>query len=270
MKISIIFLFLFLFSATSVYSQQIIPSTSSSKGCGSERFTEILRKDPVFAKLEQMQNLQLIQKAKARQNKLIQKKVTSLNDSKLLLLSAPPPAPLIDITIPIVFHIVNNNPDAITDQMIYDALVQLNDAYAHRNIYASDPTGVDTHIQFCMAKKNPTGGKTNGIDRIKSYYQDIDVDLEAGQLSKLSDWDPSKYANVWLVNSIQGEIAPSTFTCGTWTRTPYGGYASAGVGAVVSSLAAPLVAHELGHYLSLLHTFTGMNCLNNDCTTDGD
>ena len=270
MKTPIVLFFIFLFVANHIFSQDSIHIASSSKGCGSERFTEILRKDTVFAKMEKLQSLQLRQLAQTRKNKLNQNKVTSINDSKIIKLDAPPPAPLINITIPIVFHIVNNNPDAITDQMIYDALVQLNDAYAHRNIYASDPTGVDTHIQFCMAKKNPTGGKTNGIDRIKSYYQDIDVDLEAGQLSKLSDWDPSKYANVWLVNSIQGEIAPSTFTCGTWTRTPYGGYASAGVGAVVSSLAAPLVAHELGHYLSLLHTFTGMNCLNNDCTTDGD
>lgn len=244
--------------------------SNNSKGCGSENFTAILRKDPIFAATEKNQNLQLKNKAQARKNVLLSKKVSSINDSKIVLLNAPPPAPLIDITIPIVFHIVNDNPDAITDQMIFDALVQLNDAYAHRNVYASDPKGVDTHIQFCMAKKTPDGGKTNGIDRIKSYYQNVDVDLEAAQLPKLSDWDPTRYANVWLVNHILGEIAPSTFSCGTWSRTGYGGYASAGVGTVVSSLAAPLVAHELGHYLSLLHTFTGMNCVNNDCTTDGD
>ncbi len=270
MKITFLFFLHFVLIANTVFSQDGNNTGTSSKGCGSERFTELLRKDSSFAKLEQMQNLQLRKKSQARNNLLIQKKVTSVNDSKIILLNAPPPAPLIDITIPIVFHIVNDNPDAITDQMIYDALVQLNDAYAHRNIYASDPSGVDTHIQFCMAKKNPTGGKTNGIDRIKSYYQNVDVDLEAAQLPKLSDWDPSKYANVWLVNSIQGEIAPSTFDCGKWTRTGYGGYASAGFGAVVSALSAPLVAHELGHYLSLLHTFTGMDCRNNDCTIDGD
>ena len=35
-------------------------------------------------------------------------------------------------------------------------------------------------------------------------------------------------------------------------------------------LGVPLMAHELGHYLSLLHTFTGMDCKNNDCSLDGD
>ncbi len=270
MKIPVLTFLLLFHVANSVFSQESNNSISSTKGCGSERFNEILRKDSIFASLEQKQNLLLRNKTKARRDLLIQKKVTSVNDSKLIILNAPPPAPLIDISIPIVFHIVNDNPDAITDQMIYDALVQLNDAYAHRNIYASDPTGVDTHIQFCMAKKNPSGGKTTGIDRIKSYYQNVDVDLEAAQLPKLSNWDPSKYANVWLVNNIQGEISPSTFTCGTWTRVGYAGYASAGAGAVVSGLSAPLVAHELGHYLSLLHTFTGMNCLNNDCSLNGD
>ncbi len=270
MKIVTIFLFILIFATNSVFSQDPISKAPTASGCGSESFLEILRKDPSFVKQEQLQNLELRKKTMARKNLLIQKKVTSVNDSKLIILDAPPPAPLINITLPIVFHIVNDNPDAITDQMIFDALIQLNDAFAHRNVYASDPKGVDTHIQFCMAKKNPTGGKTNGIDRIKSYYQNVDVDLEAAQLPKLSDWDPSKYANVWLVNSIQGEIPPSTFDCGKWTRTGYGGYASAGVGAVVSALSAPLVAHELGHYLSLLHTFTGMNCLNNDCSTNGD
>lgn len=270
MKTPIVLFFIFLFVANHIFSQDSIHIASSSKGCGSERFTEILRKDTVFAKMEKLQSLQLRQLAQTRKNKLNQNKVTSINDSKIIKLDAPPPAPLINITIPIVFHIVNNNPDGITDQMIYDALVQLNDAFAHRNVYATDPSGVDTHIQFCMAKKTPDGGKTNGIDRIKSYYQNIDVDLEASQLPKLSNWDPTKYANVWLVNNIQGEIAPSIFSCGIWTRTPYAGYASAGVGAVVSGLSAPLVAHELGHYLSLLHTFTGMDCRNNDCTTDGD
>jgi gliding motility-associated-like protein len=268
MKISTLFFLLFI--ANTVFSQDSTFTVSSSSGCGSDNFIEILRKDSNFAKKEQMQNLQLRKISQARKNLLLQKKVSSVNDSKIIILNSPPPAPLINITIPIVFHIINDNPDAITDQMVYDALVQLNDAFAHRNVYASDPSGVDTHIQFCMAKKTPDGGKTNGIDRIKSYYQNVDVDLEAAQLPKLSDWDPSKYANVWLVNNIQGEIAPSTFTCGKWTRTAYAGYASAGVGAVVSGLSAPLVAHELGHYLSLLHTFTGMNCVNNDCSTDGD
>ena len=31
-----------------------------------------------------------------------------------------------------------------------------------------------------------------------------------------------------------------------------------------------LLAHEMGHYLGLYHTFQGMDCKNDDCSTDGD
>jgi gliding motility-associated-like protein len=271
MKIAALFLFVFLLLGSSVFSQSEIFNSTQQKGCGSDAFSEILRKDATYLKQEQLQNLALSKRAQARQNRTIQKKVTSLNDANLILMNpAPVPKVLTDMVIPIVFHIISDNPDAITDQMIFDALVQLNDAFGHRNLYGVDTLGTDTHIQFCLAKRTPAGGKTNGIDRVKSYYQDVDVDLESGELAKLTVWDQTKYANVWLVNSIKGEIPPTVFECGNWTRVGYGGYASAGFGAVVSGLSAPLVAHELGHYLSLLHTFQGQNCLNNDCTTDGD
>jgi hypothetical protein len=109
------------------------------KGCGYDRFSEILRKDATYAKLEQLQNLQLSKMARARSIPLNQKKITSINDGTIKLLSTPPsPTVLPDIVIPIVFHIVNNNPNAITDLMILNALVDLNDAFAHRNAYSSD------------------------------------------------------------------------------------------------------------------------------------
>lgn len=173
-------------------------------------------------------------------------------------------------TIPIVFHILNGGPASITDQMIIDALKALNDAFSHKGIYGLDSNGADTKIQFCLAQTAPDGGRTSGINRINTYYENHDMDLENDIPPYLMSWDPTRYANVWLVKSIQGEIMPSSFVCGTWNRMTPAGYASAGVGAVVSALDAPLVAHELGHYLSLLHTFEGMNCANNDCTTQGD
>jgi gliding motility-associated-like protein len=39
---------------------------------------------------------------------------------------------------------------------------------------------------------------------------------------------------------------------------------------VVSGLGVDLVAHEMGHYLSLAHTFAERDCRNNNCLTDGD
>lgn len=172
--------------------------------------------------------------------------------------------------IPVVFHILNTNPQSITDQMIYDALKDLNDAFAHLGPYGVDSTGADTRIRFCLARTAPDGGLTSGINRINTYHENNDMDMEGAIPPDLMVWDRTRYANIWVVNSIQSEIKPSTFSCGSWNRMGVAGYASAGDGLVVSGLSAPLVAHEMGHYLSLLHTFEGMNCLNNDCSKDGD
>jgi gliding motility-associated-like protein len=235
--------------------------------CGADAYLQLLRKDPMYVSRENVLNEKIrawvMQAAGQRSIKISENNIGSNNE-----VVAPASVPV--VTIPVVFHIVNQNAAAITDQKIIDAVAELNKAFAHIGIYGIDPKGADTRIQFCLATRTPSGGKTNGIDRINSYYQNIDVDLESGKLGALSNWNPSKYANIWLVNSIQGEIQPSVFECGKWERMGYGGYASAGGGLVVSSLSTPLVAHEMGHYLSLLHTFQGTNCLNNDCTTDGD
>ena len=235
--------------------------------CGADMFQQILRKDPLFVSNEKVMNEKIrAWVLQASGQKTISISVNNVGNNNVVV--APTSVPV--VTVPLVFHIVNQNAAAISDQMIIDAVAELNKAFAHLGVYGTDPKGVDTRIQFCLATRTPDGGKTNGIDRINSYYQNIDVDLEAGKLGVLSNWNPSKYANIWLVNSIQGEIQPSVFECGKWERMGYGGYASAGGGLVVSSLSTPLVAHEMGHYLSLLHTFQGTNCANNDCTTDGD
>lgn len=174
------------------------------------------------------------------------------------------------VYIPVVFHIISEDPFAVTDAMVQATVDDLNKAYAHQDAYSVDTLGADTRIQFKLAQRAPDGGKSNGINRIKSYYETMDVDLEDAAVKGLISWDPSRYANIWVVKKINGEIQPSTFECGTWTRKAYGGYASAGGGMVVSGLVTSIIAHEMGHYLSLLHTFQGTNCLNNDCTTDGD
>jgi len=171
--------------------------------------------------------------------------------------------------LPIVFHIVNSDPESITDEMIKQALVDLNNAFALRGNYGTDTNGIDTKIQFCLAQTHPEGGLTTGITRTKSFYENNDMELESFKTAALNYWDPTKYVNVWVVRSIQGEIQPSSFFCGNWQRAGIGGYAAAGVGAVVGGLSTPLMAHELGHYLSLLHTFAG-GCANADCTLEGD
>jgi gliding motility-associated-like protein len=177
------------------------------------------------------------------------------------------------ITLPVVFHIVNQNPYSIANSTIQNAINDLNNAFAKAGSYAGS-TGVDTKIRFCLAQKAPDGGITNGINRIVSTYGDnLNMYIEDERLKSLAQWDPTRYINVWLVNNIVGEIS-ADFSCDTWTRLNAGGYATmppgggASDGIVISGFGT-LFAHEMGHYLGLYHTFEGY-CTNNNCETDGD
>ena len=175
--------------------------------------------------------------------------------------------------VPVVIHVISQNPYAITDAQIINAVNDLNDAFAHTGAYGSGP-GANTGISFCLAQIDPLGGITNGITRTVSVLGDMDADIEDDRLKNLVDWDPKQYCNIWLVDTIREEIFPS-YSCGAWTRMKEGGYATALAGnpaldGIVVTGFGQLLAHEMGHYLSLLHTFTIGNCTNNDCSVDGD
>lgn len=240
---------------------QKITFSSPVSSCGTDAWYEKARKDTVFLKNENQRN-ELI-RAKILQ---VQAGVTRLGIKPKTATSSFPTT----YEVPVVFHILSENPDAITDAMVQAALDQLNDAFALKGSFSGDPLGVNTGIQFCLAKIAPDGGNTSGIHRIKTYFEGMDMDLETNRLSELSDWDHKDYINIWVVGNIRAENPVTYFECGKWNRIGVGGFAAPGFGLVVAGLAAPVLAHEMGHFLTLYHTFQGQNCLNNDCTKDGD
>ncbi|MBS1597630.1 MAG: gliding motility-associated C-terminal domain-containing protein [Bacteroidetes bacterium] len=175
-------------------------------------------------------------------------------------------------TIPVVVHIISQNPDAITDLQIINAINDLNDAFAHTGVYAVGP-GANTGITFCLAKIDPDGGITNGITRTKSALSDFDADTEDDRLKNLVSWDTKAYCNIWYVEGIKSELL-TTFSCSAWTRQHEAGYAGLSGGGdyrdgIVTSAFGPLLAHEAGHYLGLKHIFEG-GCTNTDCNVNGD
>lgn len=175
--------------------------------------------------------------------------------------------------IPVVFHVIHTNgPENITQAQIEDQIRILNQDFSFTNpnksSIRSQFTGVaaDCEIEFRLAKIDPQGNCTNGINRV---YSPLHVDARDNVKSIAgARWDNRKYLNIWTVSSIRdlsgsGGITlgyaylPSAVASGLGNmdgivmRADYVG----SIGTAVVSGAGRTLTHEVGHYLGLLHTF---------------
>ena len=220
---------------------------SGNSFCGTDLLLKSLRKSAAYVKAEEQMNQQ------------IASAIRLLDDDTILL--------------PVVFHILADDPYAIPDDEILKGLADLNDAFAKRGNW-SGSKGVDTKIRFCLARKDPDGGNATGITRVSSHWGNhVNPLIEDAKMKTTAQWDPSRYINIWYLRSMEQE-GMVEFSCGVWTRGRIGGYATMPPGGsptdgVVITGFGLLLAHEMGHYLGLYHTFEGY-CTNNDCTVNGD
>jgi PKD repeat protein len=180
--------------------------------------------------------------------------------------------------IPIVFHIIHiNGSENISDAQVLDEVAILNRDYAKlnadsANIIANTPfdtLSTRMNIEFRLARIDPNGNCTNGIDRIYSHRTN-----NADDASKLNPWPRNKYLNVWVVKTIgQAGVAGYAFFPSDADATPnvdgviilndYIG--SIGTSALFSSRA---LTHEIGHFLSLYHPWGGTNSPEVACGDD--
>ncbi|MGB0403815.1 MAG: M43 family zinc metalloprotease [Salibacteraceae bacterium] len=183
----------------------------------------------------------------------------------------------VDYIIPVVFHILHENgPENITDTEIHDQMRILNEDFQMTNddLSAVEPRFKsiigDAKIEFRLARTDPQGNPTTGIDRIESSLTN-----NGGENSKLNVWPRSTYLNVWLVKSIASGAAGYTFLPSGAHRNPtkdgiiilYEYISSVRTGTPNRSRA---LTHEIGHWLNLPHLWGGTNTpgVTSNCSDD--
>jgi PKD repeat protein len=186
--------------------------------------------------------------------------------------------------IPLVFHIINNGDSIGEDEnisidQINDAVSILNEDY---NILNEDLNNVvesfeniigDVNVEYRLARLDPNGNCTNGINRVFSSLGNQANDC----VKEVISWDDTKYVNIWVVEEIDSDIGAAAYTYlpgSLWGDEVEGIIINHEyVGSIGSSNNTPYkrhtLSHEFGHYFNLEHTWGwGTNGDLDNCSYD--
>ena len=188
----------------------------------------------------------------------------------------------ISVTIPVVVHVLYSTAtENISDAQIASQIAVLNEDYHKLNADAGSVPApfaglaADIGIQFVLAKRNPSGLATTGIERKSSTTTSWGTsdNIKSTATGGLNAWDASKYLNLW-VGTIGGGILG-------YAQFPGGAAGTDGVvispvyfgrtGTVTSPYNLGRTAsHEVGHWLNLNHIWGDDNgaCTGTDNVAD--
>lgn len=190
--------------------------------------------------------------------------------------------------IPVVFHVLHDNGiQNISDAQICDAITLLNEDFGKKNadtiytISTFTSIAASAGIEFRLATIDPSGNPTSGINRYLTP-----LTYSANDSSKINQWPPSQYLNIWVVDSldiiggiagVQGYAYGPVFANanpnvdGILIRHDCVG--RFGSGGPYQAAFGRILSHEMGHYLNLLHVWgysfdVGMYCTGDDYVAD--
>lgn len=185
------------------------------------------------------------------------------------------------ITIPVVVHVIHSGKAIGTAPNITDAQVESQIAVLNQDFRKkagtlgsnSNPVGADVEIEFVLAKEDPNGNPTNGIDRVNMGQPSWSMEDIEAIVKPATIWDPTQYMNMWSLkfadNTLLGfaQFPDSSGLSGIDSSN-----GASTTDGVVSSfdvfgssdfggtflLAAPYdkgrtMSHEVGHFLGLRH-----------------
>ncbi len=199
--------------------------------------------------------------------------------------------------IPVVVHVVHRGSpigvnENISDAQILSAIDAMNDDFRKVAGTPGDGNGVDTFIQFEMAKRTPNDEPTNGIVRVNgnvvpgyaehgiSNGNDPDA-ADQRDVKELTTWYGDDYVNIFVVPEINGNdggwgIQGFAYLGPTGDERDgivvlYNAFGTVGELKEGRDMNRTVV-HEMGHHLSLWHTFSNTDSCTSEsnCENQGD
>jgi len=202
------------------------------------------------------------------------------------------------IKIPVVVHVIHNGENIgegvnISDEQILSQMAVLNEDFQRKNPDTTDtplifkPLADEFNIEFVLAKTDPTGQPTNGIERVQGAFSTWSQSRNE-QLKSTSYWPAEDYLNIWVTNlsglnlgyaqfpdidlaGLEGEQTDNRLTDGVVIDYQSFGSTSKGV---FPNMRAPYdkgrtTTHEIGHFFGLRHIWGDVgNCEGNDYVDD--
>jgi PKD repeat protein len=183
-----------------------------------------------------------------------------------------------NLIIPVVVYVVHNNgPENILDPQIKSQIAALNNAF----------TG--SGVQFCLATQQngvTLPGSTPGIIRIQNALLTNHLTSQESSLKALSTLPGDRYLRIWVVKDIDNNSGVAGYARFPGTvplalegivirYDVFGNVLDPNCGCpnlLTSNNQGKVLAHEVGHYLNLYHTFEGgcSGIFSSNCATDGD
>lgn len=189
------------------------------------------------------------------------------------------------VTIPVVVHVIHAGqaygtaPNIIDEQVMSQITVMNQDfrRLAGTPGFNSNAVGADTQIQFALAKVDPAGNPTNGINRVNLCQASWSQTQINNFVKPETIWDPTLYMNMWSVQfSNTGLLGYAQFPSNSnlgglnanggeyYTDGVVANYATFGSSDFSNSTTGPFLlsapydkgrtmTHEVGHFLGLRH-----------------
>jgi hypothetical protein len=184
--------------------------------------------------------------------------------------------------IPVVVHVVyKTQAQNISEAQINSQIDVLNEDYNRLNADASNTPSVwqslggSISVQFCLAKYDPDGNETSGIERTLTTFDSFDYSSDGVKFTAKGGadaWPNKYYLNIWVCNLANNVLGYATLPSGSSPDKTDGvvvRYKSFGR---TGNVTAPYnkgrtATHEVGHWLNLVHTFDG-GCSDGDNCAD--